>query len=209
MSKKQREVEDVLNLLNFKMEATDSDQAIQNKISSRVEKAPKILVFTKKLLIEKMNALSYMIQDQEIAELNKKLKNSQNMIEELDNEIRQIKQVKEWADEHEEKIKRLVTELIQQEYENVGPNLYKFYKKLSRINTIKNITNPIFFINFPLFFFIFFISFSPFLFGLCPFILSRFGKIVKLICCCQRRQAAEKSSYDILSFQHLPAFVFI
>lgn len=139
MSKKQREVEDVLNLLNFKMEATDSDQAIQNKISSRVEKAPKILVFTKKLLIEKMNALSYMIQDQEIAELNKKLKNSQNMIEELDNEIRQIKQVKEWADEHEEKIKRLVTELIQQEYENVGPNLYKFYKKLSRINTIKNI----------------------------------------------------------------------
>lgn len=137
MNKKQREVEDVLILLNFKIEATDSDQAIQNKISSRVEKAPKILVFTKKLLIEKMNALSYMIQDQEMAELNKKLKNSQNMIEELDNEIRRIKQVKEWAEVHEEKIKRLVAELIQQEYENVGPNLYKFYKKLSRINTIK------------------------------------------------------------------------
>ena len=139
MNKKQREVEYVLNLLNFKIEATDSDQAIQNKISSRVEKAPKILVFTKKILIEKMNALSYMIQDQEIAELNKKLKNSQNMIEKLNNEIRQIKQVKEWAEVHEEKIKRLVAELIQQEYENVGPNLYKFYKKLSRINTIKNI----------------------------------------------------------------------
>lgn len=48
MNKKQREVEYVLNLLNFKIEATDSDQAIQDKISSRVEKAPKILVFTKK-----------------------------------------------------------------------------------------------------------------------------------------------------------------
>lgn len=34
MNKKQREVEYVLNLLNFKIEVTDSDQAIQNKISS-------------------------------------------------------------------------------------------------------------------------------------------------------------------------------
>lgn len=139
LSKRKSEAYDILAVLNFKTELADTDEAVLNKISIQAEKAPKILKFTKMLLIGKMNGLSYRIQDQEIAELDKKLKNSQNAIKKINKEIHQIEKVKDWAISHEERIRNLVVELIQQEYESVGPNLYKFYKKLSRINTIQNI----------------------------------------------------------------------
>ena len=139
LNKRKSEAYDILAVLNFKTELVDTDQAVLNKISIEAEKAPKILKFTKMLLIGKMNALSYRIQNQEIAELDKKLKNSQNAIERINKEIHQIEKVKDWAISHEKRIRNLVAELIQQEYESVGPNLYKFYKKLSRINTIQNI----------------------------------------------------------------------
>lgn len=139
LSKRKSEAYDILDVLNFKTELADTDQAVLNKISIRAENAPKILTFTKMLLIGKINALSYRIQDQEIAELDEKLKNSQNALKKINKEIDQIEKVKDFAISHEKRIRNLVAELIQQEYENVGPNLYKFYKKLSRINTIQNI----------------------------------------------------------------------
>lgn len=139
ISEKKKEIEEILDVLSFKREDTEEPQTLFARIKDKAEQAPKIMFFTKELLVDKINALIYRIQNEEIASLNIQMKKLENEFEIRKNEINRIRQVKDWANIHEDKIRNLIKELIQQEYESVGPNLYKFYKKLSRINTIKNI----------------------------------------------------------------------
>ena len=139
ISEKKKEIEEILDVLSFKREDTEEPQTLFARIKDKAEQASKIMFFTKELLVDKINALIYRIQNEEIASLNIQMKKLENEFEIRKNEINRIRQVKDWANIHEDKIRNLIKELIQQEYESVGPNLYKFYKKLSRINTIKNI----------------------------------------------------------------------
>lgn len=139
LTEMKQEIKSIFDVMKCELEFPDTDQTVLNKISTRVAKAPKILMFTKELMIDKVNAISYRIQNQEITQLNKKIKTAEESIRKLDGEIHQFKELSEWAAEHEKKIRTFITDLIKQEYESVGPNLYKFYKKLSRINTIQNI----------------------------------------------------------------------
>lgn len=137
--RRKQEAEELLSLLSFQRELQDSEEAVCQKISAQAAAAPKLIEFSKELLIGKLNALSCQIQSQEAMESSKKLRDCQAEIERLDSEIRQVEQVKEWAARHEAEIRSLIQEMIREEYDSVGPNLYSFYKKLTRINTIQSI----------------------------------------------------------------------
>lgn len=91
------------------------------------------------ILVAKLNAIDSVLSNQEAAELNQFISEAKDRNNRLSLEITQLNALKEKADARAGEIRRIIEELSKEEYEKVGPSLFKFYNKLSRVNTSENI----------------------------------------------------------------------
>lgn len=136
---KQMEYKKILELLEYKMQENETENATIQRIGELVKNAPKVTNFDYSLLVQKINSINSFIGNQEYLAIQNNidtaLKKNENIVQQQkDLETLQVKANKQAKIIHE-----LVERLRKDEYNRVGPNLYKFYKKLSRINTIENI----------------------------------------------------------------------
>lgn len=141
IQKKNKEIENLLLLLKYKRIDGEDEQAILLKIKQNIEAAPdKRSPFSSELLAAKIHALDSRLNNEDYEQKSKKYQEAKAAKKKAENEINELYMLKRRAEERKKDIRDLISQLKNQEYNNVGPNLFKFYKKLSRINTIENVS---------------------------------------------------------------------
>ena len=133
------EIDEILVLLGYTKEENESDSATIQRIELAAKDAPKIITFSKELLIGKINALNSILNDKDYIKTSEDLRKTKESIDKLNEEYELLEETKRYSEIRAKEIRDLISILKIQEYEMIGPNLYKFYKKLTRINTIKGV----------------------------------------------------------------------
>ena len=138
--KVQKEAYNILDLIGYKVAEGENERAIQLKIQAQIAAAPKMVsVFSIEDFANRISVLSNKIEDEKYAALvedyHKALDKNIKVVKELE----ELQKLKERANNRKNQIRGLVAKLKKDEFDKVGPNLYKFYKKLARINTIETI----------------------------------------------------------------------
>lgn len=136
---KQMECKKILELLEYKIQENETERSTIQRIGELAKNAPKILKFDHSLLVQKINSINSLIGNQEYLAIQNKLDTALQKNENIVQQQNELKTLKEKANKQAKNIRSLVNQLREEEYNSVGPDLYKFYKKLSRINTIENI----------------------------------------------------------------------
>ena len=89
--------------------------------------------------MQKVNALNSLIGNKQNLANQNKLDNALKKNEDIAQRQKEFGSLKDKANAQARNIRALVEQLKEDEYNSVGPNLYKFYKKLARINSIEDI----------------------------------------------------------------------
>lgn len=137
--KKRDEYKKILELLEYKMQENETERSTIQRIGELTKNAPKVIHFDYSLLVQKINALNSLIGNKEHLTIQNKLERALKKNKDIVQQQKEFESLKDKANEKAENIRNLVEQLKKEEYNNVGPNLYKFYKKLSRINAIEDI----------------------------------------------------------------------
>nr|WP_294489203.1 AAA family ATPase [uncultured Anaerosporobacter sp.] len=133
------EVDELLELLGYNKEEQESDSATIQRTELAAKDAPVINNYSKELLVGKINALTSALNDNDYMKTSEELCNAKESRDKLNVEYNALKETEQRAQVRANEIRDLIVKLKAQEYEMVGPNLYKFYKKLTRINTIEGV----------------------------------------------------------------------
>lgn len=136
----QKEAYDILDLIGYKVAEGENLRAIQLKIQAQIAEAPKMVSgFSVEDFANRIRVLSNKIEDEKYAALVEDYRKTLNNNAKVSKEIEELQKLKERANDRKNQIRGLVAKLKKDEFDKVGPNLYKFYKKLARINTIETI----------------------------------------------------------------------
>lgn len=136
---KQIEYKKILELLEYKMQENETEKSTIQRIGELEKNAPKVINFDYSLLVQKINSINSLIGNQEYLAIQNNIDTALKKNENIVQQQNELGTLQAKANKHAETIYGLVGKLREDEYNSVGPNLYKFYKKLSRINTIENI----------------------------------------------------------------------
>lgn len=131
--------QEILLLLGFQFDTTENEVAIISRMKGLVEECPEIIMFSKDILAEKINTLKATIVNKEYVSNQKKLSDAIKNNKKIDDEINKLRLLKGKALDRASAIVTAVEKLKRDEYENVGPFLFAFFRKLSRVGSIKNI----------------------------------------------------------------------
>lgn len=136
---KQMEYKKILELLEYKMQENETEKSTIQRIEELVKNAPKVINFDHSLLVQKINSINSFIGNQEYLTTQNKIDAALKKNESIIQQQNELKTLQDKANKQAKIIHELVDQLRKDEYNSVGPNLYKFYKKLSRINSIESI----------------------------------------------------------------------
>lgn len=139
LEEKRSKYNNILTLLDFKMDEKTSEKAIALHVKERAKASPKIICFSLELFTKKINSLNSILGSQVYQIKNKELVESIEKNKNIEEQKTKLDVTKKKAEIKVKKIHHLVEELKANEYKNIGPMLNKFYKKLSRINSIEDI----------------------------------------------------------------------
>lgn len=139
IEKVQKEISEILNLIGYNQNDDNSWETTRARIESSAKDAPIIKQFDVSILTEKINAIKSAKNNNENLRLGNELRELGTQIETLKKENAEMKVLEDKADRRAEEIMGTVNLLKKAEYDGVGPYLFKFYKKLARINNIQNI----------------------------------------------------------------------
>lgn len=136
---KRSEYINILNLLGLKMDIEESEKSIALRVKEQAKISPGCTNFSLELLTKKINSLKSILDNQDYQNKRKNLDDAINKNKEILIQQEILGNTKEKAQIKVQTIRGLVEKLKADEYQNVGPTLNKFYKKLSRINSIEDI----------------------------------------------------------------------
>lgn len=137
--RKKKEYQEILDLLSYKRAEGENEVMTAQRLSMSAIDAPRIIEFSYPLLVQKINAINSRLGNKEYLELEQELKCSKEINDEILKEQKKLDDLSDKAKKKSESIRTLVEQLKADEYNKVGPNLFKFYKKLSRIHTIEKV----------------------------------------------------------------------
>ncbi len=129
----------LLELLGYELVDGESEKAIFQKIHELAKNAPETTGFSYSLLVQKINSINSILRNKKYLDLQKELEESKTKNKNITKKQEELDTLCLKAKKRADEIRRLVGCLKAEEYNIVGPNLYKFYRKLSRINTIEEI----------------------------------------------------------------------
>lgn len=130
----------LLDLLGYNKNKDEVEKGTYTRVVSLSNGCPEIIEFSTTLLTDKINSLKSYISNNEYLSTQKILETSLTNNQNIDNEIEILSNLKTKAKSKAEDINELVSKLKKEEYENVGPFLHKFYKKLSRVHSVTEIS---------------------------------------------------------------------
>lgn len=139
ISQKQKEYRKILELLGYEMQENETEKSTVQRVKDMAQDAPEIINFNHTLLVQKINSINSYISNQEYLRAKKEWDDSIKKNANIDKQQKEFDILQNKAREKADSIRSLVNKLKDDEYNSVGSNLYKFYKKLSRINTIEDI----------------------------------------------------------------------
>ena len=131
--------EAILNILNFQYNVTETEESILQRLEPMIFNCPKIIAFDIKMLAEKINSLRGAIANDEYISSQKKLDEATKGNKKLIQEITKLEELRRIAGTRAEAISNTIAKLRKTEYENVGPFLLRYFKKLARMEAIKDI----------------------------------------------------------------------
>lgn len=139
ISQKRREYKKILELLEYKEIESESEISIAQKIHELAKDAPDLVYFSHSLLVQKIGSINSILNNRRYLNLRFELQKENTKKTDLIKQQGELDILFDKAKQHAEHIRNLVNQLKSDEYNKVGPNLFKFYKKLSRINAIDTI----------------------------------------------------------------------
>lgn len=139
ISQKRLEYKKILELLEYKEIETESEVSIAQKIQELAKDAPDLINFSHSLLVQKIGSINSILNNKRYLNLRSELQKENTKIVDIKKQQCELNILFNKAKQHAEHIRNLVNQLKSDEYNKVGPNLFKFYKKLSRINAINSI----------------------------------------------------------------------
>lgn len=108
-------------------------------IEEKAKVAPEIIKFDYSAWKNKIVVLEDIQKDIEFKEVSKKYEEVKGKVQAWSEEISELEEMHKKTLERVEVIRNKIFELKKAEYDNVGPYLFKFYRKLARINSLKGI----------------------------------------------------------------------
>lgn len=137
---KRKEYHAILDSLEIPVRDTDTEQSILIFVRERTEEEIRLLPsFSVQLLARKFNSLKSILGNKDYIYQNEKLQKETRKQQELLQKKSSLKQLYEKADKRADAIRKIIGELQENEYNNVGPYLKRLYKKLARIDTIQEV----------------------------------------------------------------------
>lgn len=140
INEKRTEYHKILTLLGYTYGENENENTTFARMNSLKKECPEIIKFSIDILNEKINSLKSLISNNEYLTIQNKIKAALTNNKNIKNEIKKLNELKNIAKERAEIILNIVMELKENEYEKVGPFLHKFYRKLSRVESIKDIS---------------------------------------------------------------------
>lgn len=130
--------QNILNLLGYKF-ADEEESTTAIKINERAKGCPEIIKFDYLLFVQRINAINSVKNSKEYLESTRTLNQYKKLNSEIEKKQNQLESLYDKAIQRSKKILRLVEQLKKKEYDSVGPDLQKYYKKLARIDSIATI----------------------------------------------------------------------
>ena len=128
----------ILTVLGY-IDKNESLEQTYEKIKNIISEEFEINNFSFEAFISKINAIDSIISNKSLEYSNLKLKEYEETNKKIDEEIKELSDLKECAERRSKDIKEIVNILSNDEFENIGPTLSRFYNKLIRINNIGKI----------------------------------------------------------------------
>lgn len=140
INEKRTEYRKILTLLGYTYGDNEKENTTFARMSSLRKECPKVINFSIDILTEKINSLKSLISNNKYLVIQNKIKDALTNNKNIKNEVEKLNELKNIAKERAEAILNIVIDLKENEYEKVGPFLHKFYRKLSRVESIKDIS---------------------------------------------------------------------
>ncbi len=136
--KNRKDYQDILNLLGYRFDV-EEESVTGAKMKELAKDCPPIIKFDYSIWAQKINAVNSVKNNKKYMENTKtlneyKARNSKIVLEE-----KGLDSLYDKAIQRSKEIKELVEQLKREEYNTVGPNLRKYYKKLARIDSLVSI----------------------------------------------------------------------
>lgn len=130
----------ILLYLDFQTDDCESATALSSRIIVS-RQTPIVLLpeFSVKYLSDKINSLKSRLNNKKILDQSKKLKTLSEEKKQLEIRRGELISIKTLAEKRATDITNTISELREKEYKSVGPYLCLLYKKLARVNSIKEV----------------------------------------------------------------------
>lgn len=126
------EVQKILQNVNYSDKEALSSESLLEEVGRRAENAPENVQYDEKLLFGKISSVRSYISNTEYVQATQKHADAKKKADQIEINISKWKKLIEKADERKKKIAEAKDELKAEEYQQVGPYLFKFFRKLSR-----------------------------------------------------------------------------
>lgn len=128
----EEELQRVFDIIN---EVYDENQAIDMLIRSvelKIQEGPKEIQYEEQLLRDKIISIRTYINNLEFQELNKNINNMKKKNGEITTKIEALNKLSSKANNYKKQVNTKLEAIRKKEYAQVGPYLYKIFRKLSR-----------------------------------------------------------------------------
>lgn len=133
------EIEHILAVVQYSNTNKLNGNALLEDIRTNAIGAPESAVYNEKLLRDKISSIRSRIQNFEYLNASKQLKEAEEKNTKSNQIIDALKLLSEKAKMRSTEISKVIKEMNENEYNNVGPYLFKIYRKLSRDVNISGI----------------------------------------------------------------------
>ena len=137
---KREDCRKILEFLGYQPGENETERAAIQRIHESAKGAPGLISFSHTLFVQKINSLNSMLNNKTYLDSKRQLQEFNRKNTDLKVRQTRLDSLHKTAKDHAGQIWKLIDQLKADEYNKVGPNLFKFYKKLSRIHTIEKIS---------------------------------------------------------------------
>lgn len=130
----------LLKCLDFSVDDTDTEDGIFTRVSAAIRSSITLEnMFTLDLMANKISSLKSMLNNQKYLTQSGRLQQLTKKEKEINSSCHEYEQLQVKVTSHVAHIRETVTKLKEQEYEAVGPNLCRLYKKLARVDSVQEV----------------------------------------------------------------------
>lgn len=130
--KYEKELEQIFSMMKGSYDKAEEPEKIMMEIMPKADLNPEGANYNRELLSKKITSIRSYMDNLEWLKISKLLKQSRDKNNDCEKQIEELKTISEKADKYKKNIQKILKKLREEEFEQVGPYLYKIFRKLSR-----------------------------------------------------------------------------